>query len=65
VIVQGGAYAEHQIDAISWNGRTQPVNARDVTIQLAPGSGTTLTLAMHRYVNPPTASFPWDRSLRP
>ena len=43
------------------NGRTVQVGGRDFTVQLAPGAGATLTLAMRRYVNAPTAAFPWDR----
>ena len=61
VVVQAGAYAEHQIESVVVNGRTVPAGARDVTVQLAPGAGATLTLAMRRYVNTPTAAFPWDR----
>jgi len=61
VVVQAGAYAEHQIASVAVNGRTLPVGAPDVTVQLAPGSGARLTLVMKRYVNTPTAAFPWDR----
>ena len=61
VVVQAGAYAEHEIESVTVNGRTAPVNGRDVTLQLAPGSGATLTLTMRRYVNQPTVAFPWDR----
>ncbi len=61
VIVQAGAYAEHRFDSVAWNGRTQTVNARDFTVQLAPAAGATLTLAMRRYVDTPTVAFPWDR----
>ena len=61
VVVQAGAYAEHQIESVAVNGRTVPVGGRDVTVQLAPGAGATLTLAMARYANSPTAAFPWDR----
>jgi hypothetical protein len=61
VIVQGGAYAEHQIESVESNGRTTPVNAPAVTVRLAPGAGAKLTLAMRRYVNKPTVLFPWDR----
>src|SRR6185503_6625698 len=39
VVVQAGAYAEHQIASVAVNGRTLPVGAPDVTVQLAPGSG--------------------------
>jgi hypothetical protein len=61
VVVQAGAYAEHQIESVTVNGRTTPVAGSAFTVQLAPGAGATLTLAMRRYVNQPTAAFPWDR----
>ena len=61
VVVQGGGYSEHQIISAQVNGETTPINARDFTVQLAPGAGARLTLAMKRYANPPTAKFPWDR----
>jgi hypothetical protein len=61
VIVQAGAYAEHQFDSVEWNGQRQRVDARELTVQLAPGAGATLTLATQRYVNQPTVTFPWDR----
>ena len=59
--MQAGGYAEHQIESVTVNGRTTPLDARDLTVQLAPGAGATLTLAMRRYVNQPTVAFPWDR----
>jgi hypothetical protein len=61
VIVQAGAYAEHQFDSVEWSGRTRRLDARDFTIQLAPGAGAALTLTTRRYVNKPTIAFPWDR----
>jgi len=61
VVVQAGAYAEHQFDSVAWNGRTQALDSREFTVQLAPGAGATLTLAIRRYVNTPTAALPWDR----
>ena len=61
VVVQGGAYGEHQIESVEENGRTTAVNARDFTVRLAPGAGATLRLVMRRYVNQPTAAFPWNR----
>jgi hypothetical protein len=61
VIVQAGAYAEHQFESIAWNGRTQRLDTRDFTVRLAPGAGATLTIAMRRYANTPTVAFPWDR----
>ena len=61
VVVQGGGYGEHQIVSADVNGRTTPIDARDFTVQLAPGAGATLTLTLTRYANQPTAKFPWDR----
>lgn len=61
VAVQGGAYAEHRIDAVTMDGRTMAIGGRDATLRLAPGSGTRLSLAMTRYANRPTLAFPWDR----
>ena len=61
VVVQGGAYAEHRFDSVEWNGRTARVDAPDLTVQLAPGAGAKLTLAMSRYANKPTVAFPWER----
>jgi hypothetical protein len=61
VIVQAGGYAEHQFDAVEWNGRTERLNARDFSVRLGPGAGATLSIAMRRYVNTPTVHFPWNR----
>ncbi len=61
VVVQGGGYGEHQIVSADVNGRTTPIDARDFTVQLAPGAGATLTLTMKRYAHQPTAKRPWDR----
>jgi hypothetical protein len=61
VIVQGGAYAEHQIELVEWGGKVARVGAPHVTVRLAPGAGATLTLTMRRYANQPTVAFPWKR----
>ncbi len=61
VVVQAGGYAEHQFTSVSWNGRSQALNARDLTVRLAPGTGATLSFAMQRYANAPTVRFPWHR----
>jgi hypothetical protein len=62
MIVQAGAYGEHQFESVAWNARTERVNARDFTVRLAPGAGAVLTLATRRYVNRPTVEFPWGGS---
>ncbi|CAN5381577.1 hypothetical protein BH10PSE2_BH10PSE2_17980 [soil metagenome] len=63
VTIQAGGYGEHQIATVTLDGATSadPVDASTFTVRLLPGAGARLTLAMHRYVNPPTLKFPWDR----
>ena len=53
VIVQAGAYGEHQF--------TTPHNARWITVRLEPGSGGRFVLGMKRYAHQPTARQPWEQ----
>jgi hypothetical protein len=62
LVVQAGGYAEHQFDAIEWNGQTAPLNATDFEVRLEPGAGGKLKFKMQRFVNQPTVAFPWDRN---
>jgi hypothetical protein len=63
VIVQGGAYAEHQILAVEVRSDSQTqviaVDHAHFTVRLAPGCGARLNLTVKRYVNQPTFAFPW------
>lgn len=60
VIVQGGAYGEHQIERVQVEGQGGfEVGHRAFVVHLAPGCGTRLTLSMHRYAHRPTMGFPW------
>jgi hypothetical protein len=60
VVVQGGAYAEHQINSVEIDGQTVTVDGASFAVRLAPGCGTRLVLKMQRYANQPTLAFPWD-----
>jgi hypothetical protein len=60
VIVQGGAYAEHQLLSVSDGKATTQVNASSFPLRLAPGAGAKLTIRMKRFANDPTLSFPWE-----
>jgi hypothetical protein len=61
VIIQGGAYGEHQLKAIAVDSVFLPLNSSTVTIRLAPGCGQQLSIGMKRHANRPTLKFPWDR----
>ena len=58
LVVQGGAYAEHRIESVDWNGRGVAVGKPTFTVTLNPGAGGKLTLKMKRYASDPTVKFP-------
>jgi hypothetical protein len=61
LVVQTGAFAEHQCVSVELGGNKTVVDAPQFTVRMGPGTGATMTIAMKRYANQPTASFPWDR----
>ena len=61
VVVQGGAYAEHDIASASANGVMLDVDGGSFAVRLAPGAGAEIELTMTRYANQPTLAFPWGR----
>jgi hypothetical protein len=63
VIVQGGAYGEHQIVSVTDGTGTTPVDAAYFPVRLTPGAGAKLTLKMKRFANDPTLSFPWESAV--
>ncbi len=65
VIVQGGAYGEHRIREVESRGGRKAVNARHVTVRLAPGAGAELVIHDQRYANRPTMAMPWYGDLAP
>ena len=62
LVMQGGAYGEHQFESVTIGERTTQLDSALLTVELAPGSGERLTLRMKRYANPPTALHPWQRA---
>ncbi len=60
VVVQGGAYGEHQIREVEHAGEHRPVGASWFVVKLAPGAGGELLIRDRRYANQPTARMPWD-----
>jgi hypothetical protein len=70
VVVQGGAYGEHQFASVEIPGRkasddktpaTMSINDSHFTVRLAPGAGEQLILRGKRYANSPTIWAPWER----
>jgi hypothetical protein len=62
VIVQMGAYGEHQAVSVRAGDRTIPISAPYFETELAAGAGERLIIAVKRLANDPTLRFPWDRS---
>jgi hypothetical protein len=61
LLVQGGAYGEHQILEVSSPAGSQTVNQPSFRVELAPGAGATLRISMKRFANAPSYTFPWRR----
>jgi hypothetical protein len=61
VLVQMGAYGEHQATTLTAASQTTTIDAPFFTVRLAPGAGETLTVGMRRYVHQPSLAFPWNR----
>ncbi len=62
LIVQMGAYGEHQAISVRLGDRVVPVGAPHFEIRLAAGAGEQVVIATKRLVNDPTLRFPWERS---
>ncbi|HYV34082.1 MAG TPA: hypothetical protein VE988_00170 [Gemmataceae bacterium] len=61
VIVQGGAYGEHQLESVKIGDKTTKVNSPLVAVTLEAGCGERVILQMRRYANRPTTLHPWQR----
>ena len=64
VVVQGGAYGEHQLISVTAGGKTTAIDSPLLTVQLEPACGQQLVLQMKRYANVPTVVHPWNRERR-
>src|SRR5262249_9790272 len=59
VIVQAGAYGEHEFTTATANAATLPVNGRHLEVSLPPGPGPGIRCGMGRYAHQPTLAWPW------
>jgi hypothetical protein len=62
LIVQMGAYGEHQAISVRAGDRRIPVNSSHFEVQLAAGAGERLVIGISRLANEPTLAFPWNGS---
>ena len=61
LVVQTGAYAEHQCSDVTFVGTVVKVDGPAFTVELGPGAGVQLLVRTDRYVNQPTMAFPWQQ----
>lgn len=59
VVVQAGAYGEHQFTKATVDGKELSVNGRAIKVRLEPGTGGRVTFEMKRYANQPRIGWPW------
>ena len=59
VLVQAGAFAEHQFTELTHQGQTLPVDSQYFAVKLRPGSVTRFEIGLSRFANRPTYAFPW------
>jgi hypothetical protein len=61
LILQAGAYGEHQLETVTVGDKTTKIDGPLVTVRLDPGCGQPLVMQMRRYANRPTVLHPWHR----
>jgi hypothetical protein len=62
VIVQAGAYAEHEFQTVEHGDRTVAVDGPVLTVTLPSGTRASVTATMERFVNDPTYTLPWSET---
>jgi len=60
VVVQGGAYREHEFTEVKWGGEQVQVDEGYFAVELPPASSARLEIGTRCTVGEPTYSFPWD-----
>lgn len=59
VIIQAGAFGEHQFTRLNTGQETQTIESKWVEIRLKPGTVARIELGMALHVNPPSYARPW------
>ncbi|KMS56301.1 hypothetical protein V474_15205 [Novosphingobium barchaimii LL02] len=58
LVIRGGGYGEHRIEAVRLGNRRIPVGSRDLALRIEPGSGARIILEMARHSQQPTLAWP-------
>ena len=59
LIVQAGAFAEHEFVELTYEDKTVPVKSKYFAVQLPPAASIRLDVGMRRFAHQPTYAFPW------
>ena len=59
LIMQAGAFAEHEFVEVTYSDQTVPVNSKYFAVQLSPGTSIRLDVGIRRFAHRPTYAFPW------
>ncbi len=62
VIVQAGAFGEHEFKSVQHNDANVKVDSKHLSVRLNPGAIGTLEIEMLRFANQPTYAFPWHKN---
>jgi len=62
IILQAGAYGEHQFTEAQFADKHVEINQKTVKVHLAAKAGGRIKLKMKRYVNTPSLGLPWTDS---
>ena len=64
VIIQGGAFGEHQILSVLQDSKTEriTVGGKYLNVSIGPSSVLRLNISMKRYANDPSYDTPWEKA---
>jgi hypothetical protein len=65
MIVQAGAFAEHEFVKLEYDGQTIPMKSKYFAIQLLPATSIQVNMVMRRFAYQPTYAFPWHNGKIP
>ena len=59
LIVQAGAFGEHQFSELRYDEKVLPINSKYFRVSLPPSASIRVEAGMNRFVNNPSYAFPW------